>query len=406
MMNDRTKSLLSQLPVVKDERSKATIYENIEKKRNEQMSRSTKKKTPWIIPGIAAVIVLLLAVLITPGLFNQNNNDSNIAITQSDSNETSANSSNSGSDSKAETTTLAPAEEKSSEANDTAIEEVPTLAEEPTVFDSYIPAFQQSDGKSVVISYPDPESTLLVPLSFPLDESKSTQENIEFILTNFRASDYGLERSPLTDAIFELINMSEKETLVVSFPEPGDGLSSTESIMINDSVQQLAKSLGADQINWQTNGEDGYTLGNFGNADPSVNKKPSPYFLYKSSTGAHFLVNGPALQGEEGAEMDVALSLMKDGDQSTPYYLPSIPATVAIYSFDGNGSEATIAFTEESNFPSEEEAMQTIEALMLVASQYDYQTIRFENTGFDKIGRYSLDKPLTIPSSPNAVDLN
>ncbi|PFG03199.1 GerMN domain-containing protein [Bacillus sp. es.036] len=401
-MNDRTKSLLSQLPVVKDERSKATIYDNIEKKRNEQMSRSTKKKTPWIIPGIAAVVVLLLAVLITPGLLNQNNNDSNIAITQSDSNETSDNSSNSASDSKAETTTLAPAEEKTS---DTKEEEVP-FAEEPTVFDRYIPAFQQFDGKSVIISYPDPESTLLVPLSFPLDESKSTQENIEFILTNFRASDYGLERSPLTDATFELINMTGKETLVVSFPEPGDGLSSTESIMINDSVQQLAKSLGADQINWQTNGEDGYTLGNFGNADPSVNKKPSPYFLYKSRTGSHFLVNGPALQGEEGAEMDVALSLMKDGDQSTPYYLPSIPATVAIHSFLGNGSEATIAFTEESKFPSEEEAMQTIEALMLVASQYDYQTIRFENTGFDKIGRYSLDKPLTIPSSPNAVDLN
>ncbi len=403
MMNDRTKSLLSQLPVVKDERSKATIYENIEKKRNEQMSRSTKKKTPWIIPGIAAVVVLLLAVLITPELFNQNNNDSNIAITQSDSNETSDNYSNSASDSKAETTTLAPAEEKTS---DTTKEEVPTFAEEPTVFDSYIPAFQQSNGKSVIISYPDPESTLLVPLSFPLDETKSTQENIEFILTNFSASDYGLERSPLTDATFELINMTGKETLVVSFPEPGDGLSSTESIMINDSVQQLAKSLGADQINWQTNGEDGYTLGNFGDADPSVNKKPSPYFLYKSRTGSHFLVNGPALQGEEGSEMDVAFSLMKDGDQSTPYYLPSIPATVAIYSFDGNGSEATIAFTEESKFSSEEEAMQTIEALMLVASQYDYQTIRFENTGFDKIGGYSLDKPLTIPSTPNAVDLN
>ncbi|MCA0993274.1 hypothetical protein [Pseudalkalibacillus hwajinpoensis] len=401
-MNDRTKSLLSQLPIVKDERSKATIYENIEKKRNEQMSRTTKKKTPWIIPGIAAVVVLLLAVLITPGLFNQNNNDSNIAITQS-SNESRDNSSYSASDSKAETTTLAPAEEKTS---DTKEEEVPTFAEEPTVFDSYIPAFQQSDGISVIISYPDPESTLLVPLSFPLDESKSTQENIEFILTNFRASDYGLERSPLTDATFELTNITGKETLIVSFPEPGDGLSSTESIMINDSVQQLAKSLGADQINWQTNGENGYTLGNFGNADPSVNKKPSPYFLYKSRTESHFLVNGPALQGEEGAEMDVALSLMKDGDQSTPYYLPSIPATVAIYSFDGNGSEASIAFTEESKFQSEEEAMQTIEALMLVASQYDYQTIRFENTGFDKIGRYSLNKPLTIPSSPNAVELN
>ncbi|WP_226659548.1 hypothetical protein [Pseudalkalibacillus hwajinpoensis] len=386
-MNDRTKSLLSKLPVVKDERSKETIYENIEKKRNEQMLKSTKKKTPWIIPGIAAVIVLLLAVLITPGLFNQNNEATNIAITQSDSEETSATPSISGNDSKAEHATLAP-------------------AEEPTVFHNYIPAFQQSEGTSVVISYPDPESMLLVPLSFSLDKSKSTQENIDFILTNFPASDYALEHSPISEATFDFITTSENPTLVVNFSEPGDGLSSTESIMINDSVQQLAKSLGADQISWQTNGKEGYTLGNFGEADPLVNKKPTPFYLYESSTGTHFLVNGPALQGEEGAEMDMALSLMKNGDPNTPSLTPSIPATVSIYSFDGNGSEATITFTEESTFASEEEAMQTIEALMLVASQYNYETIRFENTGFDKIGRYSLDKPLTIPSSPNGVALN
>ncbi|MCA0173373.1 hypothetical protein [Bacillus sp. RAR_GA_16] len=387
MMNDRTKSLLSQLPAVKDERSKEAIYENIEKQRNEQMLKSTKKKTPWIIPGIAAVIVLLLAVFITPDLFNQNNNASNIAITQSDSNETSATPSISGNDSKAELATLAP-------------------TEEPTVFDHYIPAFQQSKGKSIVISYPDPESTLLVPLSFSLDESKSTQENIDFILTNFPFSDYKLERSPLSEATFDLITTSENPTLVVSFPEPGDGLSSTESIMVNDSVQQLAKSLGADQIRWQTNGEEGYALGNFGEADPSVNKMPNPYYLYESSTGEHFLVIGPALQGEEGAEMDVALSLMKNGDPNFPSLIPAIPASVSIYSFDGNGSEATIAFTEESTFASEEEAMQTIEALMLVASQYNYETIRFENTGFNEIGRYSLDKPLTIPTSPNGIPLN
>ncbi|WP_273852414.1 hypothetical protein [Guptibacillus spartinae] len=386
-MNDRTKSLLSQLPVVKDERSKQTIYENIEKKRNEQMLKSTKKKTPWIIPGIAAVMVLLLAVLITPGLFTQNNDASNIAITQSDSNETSSTPSINGIDSKAEQATLAP-------------------AEEPTTFNNYIPAFQQSDGKSVVISYPDPVSTLLVPLSFSLDESKSIQENIDFILTNFPASDYEFERTPLSKATFEFITTSENPTLVVSFPEPGDGLSSIESIMLNDSVQQLAKSLGAAQINWQTNGEEGYTLGNFGEADPVVNKEPTPFYLYESSTGRHYLVNGPALQGKEGAEMDVALSLMKNGDPNTPSLIPSIPASVSIYSFDGNGSEATIAFTEESTFASEEEAMQTIEAIMLVASQYDYATIRFENTGFDKIGSYSLDKPLTIPSSPNSIPLN
>lgn len=405
MMSNRTKSLLSQLPEVKDHRSKESIYHNIEKKKNEQSQRQrTKKKTPWIIPSIAAIVVLFLAVLITPGLFNQNDNSTNMAITQSDSNNSdTANPSVAGDDTKSESTTLAPSDEKSDQTSDTVKEDPPTLTEEPTTFDSYIPAFQQSEGANIVISFPDPESLLLVPLSFTLNENKSIQENLEEILSTFDASEFGLERSPMANATLDLIDTDGIKTLIVSFKEPGDSLSSTESIMINDSVQQLAISLGADQINWQTNGKEGYTLGNFGSADTTVNQKPSPYYLYESSSESRFLVKGPALSGEEGAELDVALSLMKEGDPNVPYYIQAIPPNVDIYSFEGDGAEATIAFTEESEFQSEEEAMQTIEALMLTASQYNYQTIRFENTGFDQIGGYSLDQSLTIPSSPNAI---
>ena len=126
----------------------------------------------------------------------------------------------------------------------------------------------------------------------------------------------------------------------------------------------------------------------------------------KRARKERFLVEGPSLKGEEGAQLDVALSLMKEGDPDADWYQPSIPADVAIYSFEGDGNHATISFTDSSEFQSEEEALQTIEAIMLAASQYNYETIRFENTGYEQIGDYSLNTPVSVPKSPNAMQLN
>ncbi|MGA9286898.1 MAG: hypothetical protein WBV93_01005 [Anaerobacillus sp.] len=410
-MNDKTKSLLSQLPEVKDHRSKETIYQDIQKKMNEptRSSRKRKKKTHWIIPTIAAAVVLLLAVLITPGLFNQNNEPSNVAITESDhssqNSATSENPSISQDDSKSDITTDHPSKE-SAESSDKGTEEPPTLTEDEITLEHYTPAFQQSNGESIVLSFPDQQSLLLVPITFELDKSKPLTDSIHTILSTFDPSELGLANSPLANATFELVTDNGNKTLVANFPESGDSLSSTQSTAINGSVQKLAESLKAEHINWQTNGEDGYSLGNFGSADSTVNMNPSPYYLYETSTERRFLVEGPSLKGEEGAQLDAALSLMKEGDQNADWYQPSIPSDVAIYSFDGNGNDATIAFTENSKFHSKEEALQTIEAIMLVASQYNYQTIRFENTGYEQIGDYSLNSPLSVPKSPNAVKLN
>ncbi|MDQ0484194.1 hypothetical protein [Guptibacillus hwajinpoensis] len=410
-MSDKTKSLLSQLPELKDQRNKETIYQNIQKKMNEPTQSRTKKKkkrTPWIIPTFAAALVILLAVLITPGLFNQNDGPTNLAITEQ-SNETSqsADSATPKDDSQPEDATEAPSDSSNDLAANTTIvkEEDPPLPKAKTEFDSYIPALQQTDGESVVLSYPDPESLLLVPLTFEIDSSKTMSENIQDILSTFDASQYGLESSPLVNATFEVITENETKTLVASFNEPGNSLSSNESIMINDSVQRLATSLSADEINWQTNGEEGYSLGNFGPPDTSVNSKPSPYYLYETSTENRFLVEGPALQGEEGAQLDVALSQMKEGSPESTWYKSAIPSDVSIYSFEGDGTEATITFTKDSKFQSEEEAMQAIEAIMLAASQYNYKNILFENTEFNQIGNYSLNEKLSVPQSPNAVQL-
>ena len=409
-MSDKTKSLLSQLPELKDQRTKETIYQDIQKKMNEPAhSRTKKKKTPWVIPTIAAALVILLAVLITPGLFNQNDGPTNLAITeQSNENSQSADSATPKDDSQPEDTTEAPSDSSNDLAANTTIvkEEDPPLPKAKTEFDHYIPALQQTNGESIVLSFPDPESLLLVPLTFEIDSSsKAISENIQDILSTFDASQFGLESSPLVNATFEMITENETKTLVASFNEPGNSLSSNESIMINDSVQQLATSLNADEINWQTNGEEGYSLGNFGPPDTSVNTKPSPYYLYETSTENRFLVEGPALQGEEGAQLDVALSQMKEGSPEANWYKSAIPSDVSIYSFEGDGTEATIAFTKDSKFQSEEEAMQTIEAIMLAASQYNYNTILFENTGFDQIGNYSLNEKLSVPQSPNAVQV-
>ena len=245
-MNDKTKSLLSQLPEVKDHRSKETIYQDIQKKMNEptRSSRKRKKKTHWIIPTIAAAVVLLLAVLITPGLFNQNNEASNVAITESDhssqNSATSENPSISQDDSKSDITTDHPSKE-SAESSDKGTEEPPTLTEDKITLEHYTPAFQQSNRESIVLSFPDQQSLLLVPITFELDKSKPLTDNIRTILSTFDPSELGLANSPLADATFELVTENGSKTLVANFPESGDSLSSTQSTAINGSVQKLAE---------------------------------------------------------------------------------------------------------------------------------------------------------------------
>ncbi|WP_347552182.1 hypothetical protein ABFG93_08125 [Pseudalkalibacillus hwajinpoensis] len=419
-MRDKTKSLLSQLPEIKDQRSKKTVYQNVQNKMDENQSTRNKKqkKTPWIIPTIAAAVVILLAVLITPGLFNQNDDSINLAITNSDTSSNSGSNteesslsndtSEDRSDEPAKSTEEKPEEEAdtTNEVTETTKDEQQTITNSVT-FDHYTPALQaNASTESIVLAYPDQQSMLLVPLTFELDNSKSLSENIETILSTFKPGEVGLANSPLGNATFDVEITNDTKTLIANFPEAGDSLSSNESIMINDSVKILAQSLDAEQINWQTNGEDGYNLGNFGPADSSVDQKPSPYYLFETSAQNHFLVEGPELQGEEGAQLDVAMSLMKEGQPESAFYQPSIPENVSIFSFEGEEDHATISFTEGSTFQSEEEALQTIEALMLAASQYNYKTISFENSGFERVGNYSLNKEVSVPTSPNAINLN
>ncbi|WP_377891293.1 GerMN domain-containing protein [Alkalihalobacillus sp. R86527] len=400
-MSDKTKSLLSKLPEVKDHQSKEMIYQQVQNKMKERGNnmKKSKKRLTWVIPSFATAAVVILSLFLLPGLFDQPEDQSESALTESSADKQSSNES-------ATTATLD--EEKKivddpigkAEENDKGF-----AAEDSTTFDHYNPAMQ-TGTESIVLSFPDQESLALIPLTFNVDSKQTLSEQIDEILSSFDASGKGFGQSPLAEATIDVETVDGSKTLVIDFPTPGDSLSSNESILIRNSTKWLADSIGVKHITWKTNGENGYTLGNFGPAEQSIEEQLAPYFLFETNTGSRYLVKGSPLYGESAPDLESVLSLMKDGDSEHSAYSPSIPENVSIDSVEKRDSLATITFTEDSKFNSEEEAMETLEAIMLTASQFGYNKVSFLNTGFEKVGPYSLYEAIQIPQSPNAASLS
>ncbi|WP_270182524.1 GerMN domain-containing protein [Alkalihalobacillus sp. CinArs1] len=400
-MSEKTKSLLSKLPEVKDHQSKEMIYQQVQNKMKERGSHVKKKKrAPWIIPSFATAAVVSLSLFLLPGLFNETEDQSQPAI------ESSSGQGDSNANESATTATL----DEDKKIVDDPIGEAEDsdkgfAAKEMVTFDHYTPAMQHG-AESIVLSFPDQEGQALIPLSFPFDSEQTLSDQLKEILSTFDASEYGLSESPISDASFTIENTNDSKTLVVDFPTPGDGLSSNESIMIRDSIAWLADSVDAQNIAWKTNGEEGYTLGNYGPAEQSIEDETAPFFLFEASTGDRYLVKGSPLYGDNANDLQSVLSLMKNGDSENNAYAPSIPESVSIDSVEKRDDVAAITFTEDSTFDSQEEAMETLEAIMLTASQFGYSKVSFFNTGFDRIGPYSLYEAIPTPQSPNALSLD
>lgn len=401
-MSDKTKSLLSKLPDIKDHQSKEMIYQQVQNKMKERGTnmKKSKKRLTWVIPSFATAAVVILSLFLLPGVFDQPDDQSESALTESSADSQSSN----------ESATTATLDEEGKKIVEDPIgkaddDNAGFVAEEVVTFEHYTPAMQPGTD-SIVFSFPDQESLALIPLTFQVDSKQTLSEQIQEILSSFDAKANGFGQSPLGDASIDVETVNGSKTLVVDFPTPGDSLSSNESILVRNTTMWLADSIGAENITWKTDGEDGYTLGNFGPAEQSIEEEVAPYFLFETATGNRYLVKGSALYGENANNLESVLSLMKDGDSQNSAYIPSIPEGVSIESVEKRDDLAVVTFTEDSNFTSEEEAMETLEAIMLTASQFGYGKVSFLNTGFEKVGPYSFYESIEIPQSPNAVSLS
>lgn len=405
-MSDKTKSLLSKLPEVKDHQSKDMLYQQIQNKMKERGNNVKKRKrAPWIIPSFATAAVVILSLFLLPGLFDQPEDQSQSALDSSADQETSSQESAS-TEEEATTATLDEDKKIVEDPIGEAKEDNKGFAgEEVTTFEHYVAAMQPGE-ESFVLSFPDQEGLALIPLTFKYDTNQPLSEQIDGILSSYKADENGFGASPLADASLSVEENNGSKTLIVDFPTPGDSLSSYESIMVRNSIKWLSDSIGATNISWKTNGEEGYTLGNYGPAEQSIEEEIAPFFLFESSTGSRYLVKGSPLYSENATDLKNVLSLMKSADSENNAYAPSIPEGVSIDSIEKRDDVAAITFTEDSKFTSEEEAMETIEAIMLTASQFGYSKVSFFNTGFDGVGPYSMYEALEIPQSPNAISLD
>ncbi len=377
---EETEKLLKQMPQVKDERSKDLIYQNIKARLKEQ--KPVRKNKPWLLSSIASAAAIIIFVLLIPSIF-ENNED--IAMF---SNEEST-------DRVGVFDT-----EKSLTAEESTMEMAVTFA------GGYVRAIKEEDKLDSQLIIPqaliDANARFVVPINVIAEGSHIDAEFQNLNITNI-SGEYGLGNS-LLDSISFYPSMKEEATVVINVPSNRVPVTSSESIMLRQSLESVVATLGYNKMEFMTDGQPGIEFGNYGRLmEIEIASKTQGYFIHQSISGHRFLVPGTFILGEnEFMNFRDTIGKMKIGDVESGFEA-SIPEEIVIEDIVENKAIVTIVFAEGTSLDFSDQSLEMVEAILLTARDFGFEYVIFENTGTEMLGMYSLADPISVNIYPNVI---
>lgn len=401
--DQQIEDLLSQMPKIKDERDPQDIYQNIVVKMNK------KRQRVWMMPAVATVGAALLLFILVPGLLDGNSSQEN-ALDHADQ----------------PSSEIAMLEDT---MNEEKVEQKTKMDEEVTPFsadaepettsemgirsvgieDSATAIYEEDLADKYVLTYaiPDPNVMMSVPVSVLVskEEDKSKFELFTENMANLKEEEWGLrDYFPLNaDLTFD----EESNVLTVDVPiDHSYGKGSATEVIFNDTLSYMMTTLDIEKINLLTAGNPGVELGNFGLIEEFVPKEQlgnhAYYFYYPNdSTSKPFIVP----YGEKLKSINEAFSAMKE-NQDKANLVASIPAEISLETDeDPAEKKLTIHFGEGSIINNDESTLHTIEAILLTAKDFNYQTVKLENANIDIVGKFDLNNEIKVPIAANKRSL-
>jgi hypothetical protein len=83
----------------------------------------------------------------------------------------------------------------------------------------------------------------------------------------------------------------------------------------------------------------------------------------------------------------------------------SIPEDIDFETEEIQDGKLLIRFNNESEIIDDESTLHAIEAILLTAKDFDFDTVKLENADVDKIGKFDLTEELKVPIAANKRDL-
>jgi len=385
---------LRKLPKVKDRTDKEELYEQIQAKINRtsktRESKTYQKKMISVFSAILAVVIILIMIpsfvddtMLRTSKSNVSDDDKSFE-TAMDTQEISIN-----------------AEENSIESSGNHADDAES--NESVTYDfsnSYIVNNINSSQTIVHGAIVEEQLQYVIPITF-ITENEADLSTLYNELNNYLVeNNLGALNELFKDVTFN-IDLEQKQ-VVLKFPEHyslGEG--STRANVFSEMLSAMFYPYGIEKVVFQNHTE--VDLGALGEvAEMEILDPPrANYKLYRNpELDRAFLT--PIMQ-EQSHPIADALDDMKNADEF--YHLSQTIPNEVNFTVESVEKELLIRFTEGAILENNDIYITMIEAILMTAKNYQYESVTFENFNIEQSGPYNLSESLEVPQAINPITI-
>lgn len=378
---------LKKLPKVVDQTDKEEWHSRISSKISEEKKPVTRRQTRVLISTIGFSLVAMILLLLLPSIINEVNPSQNQVKEDSNS---------------AHHIKKVKMVDEPSTTNHFHSEEVSD--ENPItnpIPESKVMYNINNEQQIVYSAVSDDQLQYLIPFSFIVPNDESLSDYYSTIGSRINFSEDKLGAYMFDNVSFD-INVDEKE-VVMNLPESftiSDG--SANATMFINILTEMFIPYDIEKIVFQSDKNQAIDLGAIGEiTELPLIQELYAYKKYESpNEDKSYLI--PIPQDREST-VDEALRNLKDNEEDFHVYA-TIPENVN-FSIRDNHQQLIVELENNNSLANEEEFITMIEAILMTAKSYGYETVKFENTKIDQIGSYLLTEPIFVPDAVNPIEV-
>ncbi|WP_099158396.1 hypothetical protein [Virgibacillus ndiopensis] len=387
-------NLLKDMPKVKDSRDKNEIFQRISTQMKNEKTSIKQKKT-YLIPILSSALVVAIMLVIIPVVLNNE-------MFQRHEEKLSLNKAADSSSSSGESGIKMNEQEDAALSNDKSNPELSLFSKSSenlvlTEIDA------QSDIVHAAVS--DQQGQYMIPVTFVIPKTEELESYYNKVETYLKAEEWGVSGYLFKDATFKFDYTNNH--VIMNLPK-GFSLNhgSANATIFEDTLSAMFRHLGFKKVVFETDNNQAVDLGQIGNISelPIKPAQKSSYKLYQASDDKRkFLIPIPL---KEQTEIEAALNGMKQNEETFSIF-QTIPNKIGFNVDESSGDQLSITFAEDNSLKETSITLQEkntmIEAILMTAKSYGYNSVKFNNTGIDQIGIYNLTEAIKVPLAVNPI---
>ncbi|MTH52215.1 hypothetical protein GKZ89_02265 [Bacillus mangrovi] len=412
--NDKQiEEMLYNLPEIKDKRSPQEIFRKI------PAERRRRAKRIWFGPVLASAAALFLLFLMFPFQADKSaplagggsgsggaKEESSVSSEQDSSREADTEQTEPGPERKeAEGAPEGKAEDK---AEDKAVPDQPASPERkteqqeppapPEVNVSFLAAdTEQEKNRSLTVAYMDQSVNYTIPVTLISGSEPLKADQYNELIASFDESKLGLV-SFLQDTD---IRASENKEAIEIHIDEGRTISTSSEAMFAEIVKESFGGKGYSKADLFTGEKPEIDLGPLGSARSldlqASNKKAIYKYAAEGSSAPLFAESNESYETFKEAYSNMT----KDKNETMKTVMAE---QAAVSSIDEQQSELILTFTE-NELGNNEQTIFMLEALLLTAKEFNYESVSFKGLNLEKVGTMDVTKPVKVPYGANPVQV-